>query len=162
MDHLRALIAAVGLLLAAAAVPSEALTQSPSPLQHLSRLSDQARAADEAHALAAKVCDVKTMQQELNTLNRLAREAQQVADAARDAGELSAIDPLSAARIAAIIATRARVAAGRPPENCPDPEEQMRQQAPGPPGTSACTSGRAAATCREARSPAAGRGLSTR
>jgi hypothetical protein len=139
MDYLRAFIAAAIFVPLAAALPVQAVAQAPFPLQQLSDLSDQARAADEAHAQAARVCDTRGMQRELNTLNRLAREAQQIADAARDAGPYAAIDPLNAARIAATIATRARVAARRPPENCPEPEEQMRQQPPGPPGTTTGT-----------------------
>jgi len=125
MDCLRALIAALALVLLATAVPPAAAAQTP--LEQLGQLSDQARAADEAHAEAAKICDREAMQRHLETLNRLAREARRVAEAARAAGEFATIDPENAARLAAIIATRARVAANRKPENCDERDASRRE-----------------------------------
>lgn len=126
MDRLRAFAAALALGLLGAMLPPEVAAQS-TPLQQLERLSDQARAADDAHAEAAKVCDREAMARHSQTLNRLARESRRVAEAARAAGEFATIDPETAARLAAIIATRARVAAGRQPENCGEREAARKE-----------------------------------
>ena len=125
MGCLRALVVASVLVLVSVGLPGEAAAQTP--LQQLEQLSDQARAADEAHANAAKVCDRETMRAQLEALNRLAREARQIANAARAAGEFATINPENAARLAAIIATRARVAASRKPENCDERDASRKE-----------------------------------